>query len=151
MMDDLAVGGEFWENLFFMYGDDLDIDWRAAMRGWKCLYWPAALAYHVGSGTRALKRDRVYAMFVAHRYLMVLKNDRPADLARDAPWFLGATAKEAARLLFTRPMALLQALGVFCRKAVPCLRRRRKIQKMRTHGVRPWFDLSLRLIRESRT
>lgn len=36
---------------FFMYLEDVDLAWRARLRGWKCLYAPAARVLHVHSGT----------------------------------------------------------------------------------------------------
>ena len=147
MVRDLMIDGIFWETIFPLYGDDLDIDWRAAIRGWKCLYWPAALAHHVGMGSGVLLRDKVYATFVAHRYLMMLKNDRLGDLLHDFPWFAAATLREMAALLFTRPRVFFLTFKVFFAKAGVIYRRRRVIQARRTHEVRNWFDLSLQLIR----
>ncbi|HEV2495160.1 MAG TPA: glycosyltransferase family 2 protein [Terriglobia bacterium] len=36
---------------FFAYGDDADLGLRAQLCGWKCLYVPAAMAYHYRSST----------------------------------------------------------------------------------------------------
>ena len=38
------VGG--FDESFFMYLDDVDLAWRAQMRGWRCLYVPAAVVHH---------------------------------------------------------------------------------------------------------
>jgi len=35
------------------YHEDLDLALRAQYRGWKCLYWPLALCFHVGNATYA--------------------------------------------------------------------------------------------------
>jgi len=42
--------GYFDEN-FFAYMEDVDISYRARINGYKCLYCPKAVVYHVGSGT----------------------------------------------------------------------------------------------------
>lgn len=34
---------------FFIYCDDTDIGWRQQLKGWKCIYWPKAISYHVHS------------------------------------------------------------------------------------------------------
>jgi len=38
---------------FFAYYEDVDIAWRARLFGWKCLYVPTSLVYHVSSATGA--------------------------------------------------------------------------------------------------
>jgi GT2 family glycosyltransferase len=39
------VGG-FDEHLFFMYCEDVDLSWKLWLKGWKCLYEPAAVVQH---------------------------------------------------------------------------------------------------------
>ncbi|ODS42959.1 MAG: hypothetical protein MSIBF_06805, partial [Candidatus Altiarchaeales archaeon IMC4] len=36
---------------FFMYSDDTDLAWRIRLNGWKCMYVPTAVVYHVYSGS----------------------------------------------------------------------------------------------------
>ena len=43
------VGG--FDEDFFAYADDADLGVRAAWRGWRCLYVPAAIVYHCRSST----------------------------------------------------------------------------------------------------
>jgi GT2 family glycosyltransferase len=38
------IGG--FDDSFFMYLDDVDVAWRARMRGWRCLYVPQAIVHH---------------------------------------------------------------------------------------------------------
>ena len=42
MLDDIGL----FDEQFFAYGDDADLGLRAAWRGWKCRFAPAALVYH---------------------------------------------------------------------------------------------------------
>src|SRR5207237_4236760 len=46
----LEVIGLFDEH-FFAYGDDADLGLRGRLAGWKCLYMPAAVVYHIHSAT----------------------------------------------------------------------------------------------------
>jgi GT2 family glycosyltransferase len=39
------VGG-FDERLFFMYCEDVDLSWKLWLKGWKCVYEPAAVIQH---------------------------------------------------------------------------------------------------------
>jgi GT2 family glycosyltransferase len=38
--------GGFDERLFFMYCEDVDLSWRLWLKGWKCVYEPAAVVQH---------------------------------------------------------------------------------------------------------
>ena len=46
-LEDVAYpGGEVFDERFFAYREDADLAWRLQRRGWRCLYWPAARAFH---------------------------------------------------------------------------------------------------------
>ena len=51
MLEDVKVGDEYFDESFFMYADDTDLGWRAALRGWKSIYAPDALVYHLHSAS----------------------------------------------------------------------------------------------------
>ncbi|MGD0230772.1 MAG: glycosyltransferase family 2 protein [Syntrophorhabdales bacterium] len=51
MLEDVKVGDDYFDEAFFMYADDTDLGWRAALRGWRCVYAPDALAYHLHSAS----------------------------------------------------------------------------------------------------
>ena len=46
-IDDVSVEGEFFDEEFFAFREDADLAWRAQVMGWKCLYVPTAVAWHV--------------------------------------------------------------------------------------------------------
>ncbi len=77
MIEDVSIGGEFFDNDFFAYREDADVAWRAQLLGWKCMYVPDAVAYHVRS---VLPDDRrsvtatVNMHSVKNRFLMRIKN-----------------------------------------------------------------------------
>ena len=84
MIEDISLEGEFFDSDFFAYREDADVAWRAQLLGWKCLYTPLAVAYHVRS---VLPRNRrsVEAVLNMHsvknRWLLRIKNMTP-DLYR---------------------------------------------------------------------
>ena len=43
----VSVDGEFFDEEFFAFREDGDLAWRAQLMGWKCLYTPTAVAWHV--------------------------------------------------------------------------------------------------------
>ncbi len=47
MLDDVG----FFDEDFFLYLEDVDLAWRARLRGWRCLYVPDAVVYHVHSAS----------------------------------------------------------------------------------------------------
>jgi len=77
MMDDIALNGEYFDDDFFAYREDADLAWRAQLYGWKCLYTPKAVAYHVRH-VLPDKRSDLPALINMHsvknRWLMRIKN-----------------------------------------------------------------------------
>ncbi len=51
MLEDVKTGDDYFDESFFMYADDTDLGWRAALRGWKTVYAPDALVYHLHSAS----------------------------------------------------------------------------------------------------
>jgi GT2 family glycosyltransferase len=47
LIDDIGM----FEERFFMWCEDVDLNWRAQVAGWKCIYAPKSVAYHRLSAT----------------------------------------------------------------------------------------------------
>lgn len=74
---DVSVDGEFFDEDFFAFREDGDLAWRAQVMGWKCLYTPAAVAWHVRRVTPERRKDLPLAInwhSVKNRFLMRGKN-----------------------------------------------------------------------------
>jgi GT2 family glycosyltransferase len=56
-IDDVSVEGEFFDEEFFAFREDADLAWRAQLMGWKCLYVPNAVAWHVRRVTPERRKD----------------------------------------------------------------------------------------------
>jgi GT2 family glycosyltransferase len=56
-IDDVSVEGEFFDEEFFAFREDGDLSWRAQLMGWKCLYLPTAVAWHVRRVTPERRKD----------------------------------------------------------------------------------------------
>ena len=77
MIEDVSISGEFFDDDFFAYREDADLSWRAQLLGWKCLYTPDAVAYHVRSVLPSNRRSLpavVNMHSVKNRFLMRVKN-----------------------------------------------------------------------------
>jgi GT2 family glycosyltransferase len=95
MIEDVSVGGEFFDEDFFFSREDADVSWRAQLFGWKCLYIPQAVGYHVRRvfpGARRTLPLEINQHSVKNRFLMRIKNatlgltlaNLPFVIARDA-------------------------------------------------------------------
>jgi GT2 family glycosyltransferase len=57
MLDEIG----FLDEDFFLYDEDTDLNFRAQLAGWKCVYVPTAIAYHMANATsRRLSDMHVY-------------------------------------------------------------------------------------------
>jgi GT2 family glycosyltransferase len=76
-IQDVSVQGEFFDEDFFAFREDGDLAWRAQVMGWKCLYTPAAVAWHVRRVTPERRKDLPLVInwhSVKNRFLMRGKN-----------------------------------------------------------------------------
>lgn len=94
MIEDLSFRGEFFDEDFFAYREDADVAWRAQLFGWKCLYAPDAVAYHVRSvlpSNRAELSPIINMHSVKNRWLLRIKNITPSLYAKH---WLAITARD---------------------------------------------------------
>ncbi len=70
---------------FFLYREDADLAWRLSNLGWKCLYVPAAVAYHRRRNLPE-RRGQMSAAInfhsVKNRFLLRINNQSGAEAAR---------------------------------------------------------------------
>jgi GT2 family glycosyltransferase len=86
MLEDAAFEGEFFDEGFFTYREDVDLAWRALLLGWRCRYEPAALARHrrrVAPKRRRQLPTSINRLAVANRWRMLAKNELGAGWRRD--------------------------------------------------------------------
>lgn len=63
----LEVGG--FDEDFFCYVEDVDLGFRLRLAGYRCLYVPASVAHHVGSGTTGGQHSD-FSVYHGHRNLV---------------------------------------------------------------------------------
>jgi GT2 family glycosyltransferase len=76
-IEDLSLDGDFFDPDFFAYREDADVAWRAQLQGWRSLYTPHAVGWHVRTVTpanRAQVAPVVNMHSVKNRFLMRIKN-----------------------------------------------------------------------------
>jgi GT2 family glycosyltransferase len=103
MLDD--IGG--LDERFFMYYEDLDLAWRARLRGWAIRYTPRSIVYHVHCGT-AGEWSPFFLFHVERNRVFVNLKNAPARLALRSlavfaaravrKWFRVATLRDRSAL-----------------------------------------------------
>ena len=145
MIADVAVEGDFFDPDFFVYREDADVAWRAMLMGWRTLYTPAAVAFHVRTVTPANRRALpalINMHSVKNRFLMRIKNVTAGLYRR---YWLPMTLRDLLVLggsLFWEP-ASVAALWHVARCLPRALRRRRAIMSRRRisdQELARWFQ-----------
>jgi GT2 family glycosyltransferase len=132
--DLIDVYGEFFDTHMFMYNEDIDLDWRARLLGWRCWFVPAAVAYHARSHLSL----QLISHSIANRYLSSFKNAFLADLiAYTMPILIGHLL---FRLVVTpkEGFALLRLLGA----KLPAMVRKRIRPRVARREMLYWFRWS---------
>lgn len=144
MLDDIAIEGEVFDADFFMHKEDIDLCWRAQLRGWQALYVPQAIAHHVRTfrpGQRRVGDDlRYYG--VRNRYLLMMKNEIFGHWLRDLPFILAYDLAIVAYMLL-RERQSLRALRDAWRSRQKMMYKRHIIQERRTatrRDIQRWFS-----------
>lgn len=124
---------------FFAYYEDLDLSWRARVRGWDCVFVPTAVVHHFRNATSA-RNDSLYwhlrYLNQRNRIWALLKNLSWGSLLCRAPWLLSfdvvMTAKGLkAWITRSRRPVELQARWDALRGLGKTLRKRRELQRAR--------------------
>ncbi|WP_310499759.1 glycosyltransferase family 2 protein [Paenibacillus qinlingensis] len=144
MINDISLNGEFFDEDFFAYKEDVDVAWRAQLLGWKALYEPTAIAYHERGwkeGGRSSKPLFVRRLSYINRYKMMVKNDNIKSMIKH---IIPLLVYECLSLVYAlvREPKLLGAWLDFYRK-YPELRNKRSLirskQRQASSKVYKWF------------
>lgn len=154
-LEDCKIAGEYFDNDFFMYKEDVDISWRMRLFGWKCFYEPAAVAYH-GRGTGVLSRAGVFEVakgrsklskfqkFYSYKNerLMRVKNELWPDFLRDIFPILWKEILMTGWILL-REQFLIKSFFKFLLQLPSAFKKRRGIMaraKGAAKEIRKWFN-----------
>lgn len=81
MLDDVYdMSGDYYDENYVTGWEDVDLWFRMQLRGWKCLFIPAAYGWHVGSGsvggnaTLLAKSFEYQVRVLRNRYFTIIKN-----------------------------------------------------------------------------
>ena len=102
LIESVAINGEFFDEDYFAFGEDLDVAWRARNMSWRCWYQPSALARHCRGGSQThpaqaswlgrhemtRRPPAIQAHIIKNRYLTMLKNESAASFVVNLPFIL---------------------------------------------------------------
>ena len=133
MLDEIGL----FDEDFFANCEDGDLSFRAQLAGYRCLYVPESVVYHMGSATFG-KRSPTATRLGTRNSLCLLVKNLPASLVPGLlPFFL---AGQLSRLMVTAATSTLTAhlegLAGALRLLPLMLKKRREIQKHRRVPVR---------------
>jgi GT2 family glycosyltransferase len=143
VLDACAVAGEVLDESLELWASDVDLAWRARLLGWRCMYEPRALAWHVrcySPSTRSGMPEAHRRLQFRNRLLMMAKNDSWADIRGDLHRIAFYELLAIGHVLL-RERHLLRAYREALRALPGARRRRRIVQAQRAAGVRPPFGL----------
>ena len=107
MLDD--VGG--FDASFFAYLEDVDVAWRAQMRGWRSVYAPSSVVYHHHSASFEHGSSLKHFLVGRNRVLLVAKNADGNQLLRYGVAMAGYDLAHATFVAVTqRTLAPLRGL-----------------------------------------
>jgi GT2 family glycosyltransferase len=75
MLDQVGL----FDESFFMYCEDVDLNWRAQLAGWRCWYTPEAVVYHKLSATGG---GPIASFYTGRNTLWVIAKNYPGTLLR---------------------------------------------------------------------
>ncbi len=145
MLEDAKVGRQFFDEAFFAYREDADLAWRAQWLGWRCLYVPEAIGYHVRRvlpERRSALPDDINMHSFKNRFLLRIRN---MDAGTYRRFFLPITARDLAALAYVlvRERSSLRAFPLIMR-ALPgeWAMRQEFGRRRRVSGreIRSWFS-----------
>ena len=128
-----TVDGQVFDEDLVTWGSDVDLAWRVRLLGWRCVYEPDAVAYHIRTyspTTRARMPEWDRMMQFRNRYLMIAKNDPLPALLRDLPRIL-AYEVLAFGFALLRERHLLRGYIEAARLLPRMLRKRAEFQRRR--------------------
>lgn len=140
MLEDIRIEGQYFDEAYFSYGEDIDLAWRAQLLGWQARFEPKARAHHVGSGSsderlRFVDKPAFLQRHVLkNRYLTLVKNTYGGLLLPVLPLFILAEPLVWIYLLLRLPWRfpyLLLAYVDVARHLPAALRWRRQVMRRR--------------------
>lgn len=148
MLDEVAIDGQYFDEDYFAFYEDLDLGWRAQLQDWNCIYEPQAVAYHQRGATAPAGR-RVFSVLgsrqfarrstptryhiIKNRYMTMIKNDSLESFLADILFIMPFEALLWFYTVLSSPLLILR-LPRMMAEVFASLHKRRLVQSRRTVG-----------------
>lgn len=109
MIDELSIAGEFFDEDFFAYKEDVDVAWRANLLGWKAYYCAEALATHERGWKKGSRHSQplfIRQFSYINRYKMIYKNLSGYRWIKSLPKLLAYELAGNGYILLREPQVL---------------------------------------------
>ena len=144
MLEDLReTSGHYYDEAYETGWEDCDLWFRMHLRGWKCLFLPSAVGWHVSSGSVGgeaaffSKAVAYQTRILRNRHYTILKNLPRRTLLWLLPHLAATEIAIIPYFLIRSPKSLLafvNAWGQVAKNLPEVLRKRTQIQKRRVAG-----------------
>jgi GT2 family glycosyltransferase len=102
----VSQNGEFFDNDFFSYLEDIDLDYRFILTGYDSMFVHDAIAWHALAGSGGRRSFSIRFKAHTNRYLVWVKNEIFSELLKDLPAILAQELIQLVRTIFTSPLLL---------------------------------------------
>ena len=166
MLDDIGLTNEVYDEDFFAYADETDMGWRAQLAGWKCIYNPQAVVYHLHSASFS-NYSSFKAFLVERNRIWVAVKSFPVSLLILGIFYtmlryfyqaLGALIGKGAAGKFTKEANKLELIKILIKANISAflglpkmLKKRREIMKKKRIPNREFYKLLKRFGISART
>lgn len=109
MIEDISIFGEFYDEDFFAYKEDVDVAWRAGLLGWKAYYCAEAVGVHKRGwkkGSRGTQPLFIRRHSFINRYMMIYKNLSGTSWLRNLPYLMAYEIAVHGYILLREPKVL---------------------------------------------
>ncbi|MDD5110145.1 MAG: glycosyltransferase family 2 protein [Patescibacteria group bacterium] len=151
-LEAVALDGQFFDEDFFAYKEDVDLAWRLQLAGFSAWFVPAATGYHVRRfrasrgwlgklQTRRKLPRPLRALSFKNQRLMLAKNEHWYNARRDVLPLIACEFFALVSLVLAEPF-LWRSLMTLRRQLPAAMQKRRRIQaftRVSPQDMRKWF------------
>lgn len=148
-LDDTAIFGQYHDEDYFWYSDDIDLGWRMHLLGWKNYFAPEVIAWHERQTTKRLSKGRwdfirqrktlpkkKRMLDWANTRLTFVKNDLGLLVWPDIAKFLNREVQLFIYILIFEPYTIIVGLPRFIRYLPRAIKKRREIMRRKKTSVK---------------
>lgn len=141
-LEEIKINEQYLDEDFWSYREDADVSWRLGNYGWRCLYMPEAVMYHVRTlrpGGRSVNSELSNMHSVKNRYLLMINNMSLRNYLRYSPFILARDFVVVAGVILLEHRSFKAFVILFKNIKLLSAKRRLIQEKAKTDVSRLWF------------